>query len=46
MCRSVRYSAVAFNVFEMTRFLDVLRTLKHHVLEQMGEAGATLDFVA
>ena len=46
MSGRVCYPPVAFNVFEVTSFLDILGTLKHHVLEQVGKPSATFDLIA
>jgi hypothetical protein len=43
---AVHRAAVGEHLVEVLAVADVVRALEHHVLEQMGEAGATGSFVA
>jgi len=43
---TVHSAAIVFDQHEMLTFADVLRTLEHHVLEQMGKARAPIALVA
>src|SRR5262249_57847157 len=44
--RTVHRAAVVEDENELLALADVLRTLKHHVLEEVREAGAALSLVA
>jgi len=44
--RAVHRATIGFDVLEVLGLADVLRALKHHMLEEVCEARAAFDFVA